>query len=100
MNGFSYAVGKFPSTPLGLYIMADSIVDWMNDWHTEDYYSKYPELNPQGPDKGQYKVIRGYLGGGGPFTNQTVYRQFVKPDPTDKETGISPVYNFRCVINK
>ncbi|MDI3360054.1 SUMF1/EgtB/PvdO family nonheme iron enzyme [Lelliottia sp. V89_10] len=98
--GFSFTVGKFPATPLGLYDMAGNGVDWMNDWYAEDYYAKSPEFNPQGPDKGQYKVIRGYLGGGGPFTNHTVYRQFVKPDPTDKETGIAPIYNFRCVENK
>ncbi|GDX04429.1 SUMF1/EgtB/PvdO family nonheme iron enzyme [Buttiauxella sp. A111] len=94
---FNYTIGKFPPTPLGLYDMAGNGVDWMNDWYAEGYYSKSPEMNPPCPDSGQYKVIRGYLGGGGPFTNQTVYRQFVKPDPTDKETGIVPIYNFRCV---
>jgi formylglycine-generating enzyme required for sulfatase activity len=97
---FSYIPGRFPPTPLGLYDMAGNGVDWINDWYAEDYYSRSPEIDPQGPDSGKYKVIRGYLGGGGPFTNQTVYRQFVRPDPDKEEGGIMPIYNFRCVVNK
>jgi formylglycine-generating enzyme required for sulfatase activity len=97
---FSFIIGKFPPTPLGLYDMAGNGVDWINDWYAEDYYSRSPEIDPQGPDSGKYKVIRGYLGGGGAFTNQTVYRQFVRPDPDKEEGGIMPIYNFRCVVNK
>ncbi|CFR14356.1 Serine/threonine-protein kinase pkn1 [Yersinia frederiksenii] len=100
IDGFSYIIGQFPPTPLGLFDMAGNGVDWMNDWYEEDYYIKSPGLNPQGPVNGNYKVIRGYLGGGGPFTNQTMYRQFVRPDPDKEEGGIIPIYNFRCVINK
>lgn len=99
-SGFSYPIGKFPPTPLGLFDMAGNGVDWISDWYDDSYYNNSPEINPQGPDNGVYKVIRGYQTGGGEFTNQTVYRQFSKPDPDNKDSGIFPKYNFRCVVNK
>jgi formylglycine-generating enzyme required for sulfatase activity len=37
---FSFIIGKFPPTPLGLYDMAGNGVDWINDWYAEDYYSR------------------------------------------------------------
>jgi len=98
-SGFSYTIGKFPPTPLGLFDMAGNGLDWMSDWYDVDYYKNSPQINPKGPDTGIYKVTRGYQAGGAPFTNQTVYRQFSNPDPDEKKQGIFPKYNFRCVIN-
>ncbi|EJF8525942.1 SUMF1/EgtB/PvdO family nonheme iron enzyme, partial [Salmonella enterica] len=55
-------VGSYPPNPLGLYDMMGNGNEWVNDWYAEDYYKNSPEKNPQGPDKGDKKVIRGYLG--------------------------------------
>ncbi len=99
-SGFSYPIGKLPPTPLGLFDMAGNGVDWISDWYDDSYYNNSPEINPQGPENGVYKVIRGYQTGGGEFTNQTVYRQFSKPDPDNKDSEIFPKYNFRSVVNK
>jgi formylglycine-generating enzyme required for sulfatase activity len=54
-----YEVGLFPPTPLGLYDMASNGFDWVLDWYDPAYYSKSPELNPQGPATGIKKVQRG-----------------------------------------
>ena len=51
-----YEAGK---SPYGAYDMAGNVWEWVADWHDTDYYSKGPEGNPQGPDSGEYRVLRG-----------------------------------------
>lgn len=55
-------VGSFAPNPIGLYDMMGNGLDWVNDWYSETYYQHSPEENPQGPDSGERKVIRGYYG--------------------------------------
>jgi formylglycine-generating enzyme required for sulfatase activity len=33
--------------------------EWVADWYSEDYYSRSPRRNPQGPESGEYRVVRG-----------------------------------------
>ena len=33
--------------------------EWVQDWYDPDYYANAPDKNPQGPDKGIVRVIRG-----------------------------------------
>ncbi|ALV93497.1 MULTISPECIES: formylglycine-generating enzyme family protein [Pantoea] len=95
---FNYPVGKYPPTPLGLYDMAGNGVDWMQDWYAKDYYSHSAKKNPTGPENGTKKVIRGYEGGGGALSNQTVFRN--SKDPTlGNRSWYLPYYNARCVMN-
>jgi len=97
---FNIPVGKFPPVKSGLYDMAGNGVDWVKDWYNEKYYRQSPKNNPQGPENGTEKVVRGYQSGGGVMTNQSVYRQHAKPYPGEEGRGFPPKYNFRCVVNK
>ncbi|WP_434525916.1 formylglycine-generating enzyme family protein [Photorhabdus asymbiotica] len=92
-------VGSFPPNPLGLYDMMGNGTDWINDWYAEDYYQRSPEHNPQGPEHGDKKVVRGYagLGVGGVLNSTTVARNSVS---LEKDKVNSPGYGFRCVINQ
>ncbi len=54
-----YPVGKFPSTPLGLYDMTGNGQEWVRDWFSKNYYQQSTKKNPSGPTEGTEKVLRG-----------------------------------------
>jgi formylglycine-generating enzyme required for sulfatase activity len=60
-DGYQYTapVGSFPPNGYGLYDMAGNISEWVADWYDEAYYLSSPKQNPQGPQNGRYRVIRG-----------------------------------------
>jgi len=100
-----YPIGKYPPNPLGLYDMGLSGSEWVNDWYASDYYSHSQVNDPLGPEKGTRKVLRGYVGGDSQYA-LTMFRQSSQPVPKfggrdnyDKY-GVSPLYVFRCVMNK
>jgi formylglycine-generating enzyme required for sulfatase activity len=86
----SYEAGK---SPFGAYDMAGNVWEWVNDWYDARYYEKSPAKNPNGPDTGTKKVIRG-----AGWQNETpTVRIFtrVDSDPTirNESTG------FRCAAD-
>ena len=83
-------VGQYPPNPLGLNDMMGNGHDWMNDWYSPDYYETSPMKNPQGPDRGNEKVIRGYTGS--MFGLMTITRSQQKPNYE------GPGYGFRCAV--
>jgi formylglycine-generating enzyme len=85
-------VGSFPPNSFGLFDMAGNVYEWVSDWHDEDYYRNTPMNNPQGPESGKKKVMRG-----GAWIN---YPTGVRP--ADR-TGTKPnarldFVGFRCAL--
>ena len=56
-----YAVGSLSGgdSPYGIKDMSGNAREWVQDWYAPDYYANAPDKNPQGPDKGIVRVIRG-----------------------------------------
>ena len=84
----SYGAGASPYRVLD---MAGNVWEWVNDWYQPDYYSTSPQANPQGPEMGEYRVLRG-----GAYLNEaenvrSAFRYWF--DPADRLNGIG----FRVV---
>jgi formylglycine-generating enzyme len=50
--------GKLPNA-YGLYDMLGNVWEWTADWYDPDYYAVSPKDNPQGPNGGSQRVVRG-----------------------------------------
>ncbi|HPR18655.1 MAG TPA: SUMF1/EgtB/PvdO family nonheme iron enzyme, partial [Candidatus Cloacimonadota bacterium] len=49
---------KFPNQ-IYIFDMSGNVNEWCNDWYDSDYYSSSPTNDPNGPESGTYRVVRG-----------------------------------------
>jgi formylglycine-generating enzyme required for sulfatase activity len=54
-------VGSYPqgASPYGILDLAGNVWEWTSDWYDPGFYENSPRENPQGPDTGSEKVVRG-----------------------------------------
>ena len=65
---------------LGIYDMSGNVVEWCNDWFSEDYYTESQVSNPKGPSSGPYHLARGGGWGFEARSCRVVYRDGDKDD--------------------
>ncbi len=92
----SEAVGSYPPNPLGLYDMSANVKEWVLDWFDPDYYAHSPKVDPQGPDHGSEKVVRG-----GKVVLQRYHEPPISSPEIIQDFGYEgrPDVGFRCVVN-
>jgi formylglycine-generating enzyme required for sulfatase activity len=73
--------------------MAGNVWEWVEDWWHPTYYQTPQPINPQGPDSGEYKVLRGGSWSGLNTIVRSTYRYAFVPTITDGFFG------FRCAMD-
>jgi iron(II)-dependent oxidoreductase len=84
-------VGSYPPNQFGLYDMTGNVNEWVLDTYGRDYYGASPDDNPQGPEGGRLRVIRGGGWHTGPYCCQVHFRNCLPANWLDINVG------FRCV---
>jgi sulfatase modifying factor 1 len=85
-------VGSYPGgvSWVGAYDLSGNVWEWVNDWYDSDYYASLPASNPQGPESGEYRVLRGGSWGFSATNVRAADRKWNSPDSAGLYLG------FRC----
>jgi formylglycine-generating enzyme required for sulfatase activity len=91
--GDTVPAGSFSPNGYGLYDMAGNVREWVGDWYDEEYYQNSPSENPQGPDSGDHKVLRGGSWYNIEIDLRVAARGYYSPDLVEDYFG------FRCAYD-
>ena len=56
---FTTPVGRFRPNAFGLYDMHGNVLEFCSDWYGEKYYQIAPAMDPTGPTRGEFRILRG-----------------------------------------
>ncbi len=90
-----WPVRSFGVNGFGLYDMDANVAEWCADWYSDTYYQYAPEVDPQGPANGKYRVVRGgqfHMTGTGAVYRGPVFMRMT----TFEQVYYSETLGFRC----
>jgi formylglycine-generating enzyme required for sulfatase activity len=83
----THPVGQKLGNGFGLHDMAGNVWEWVNDWHSADYYAASPTQDPPGPVFGVARVVRGNCWADEPEEFRASDRALFGPGFTDRSVG-------------
>lgn len=97
---FYHDVGMKKPNAFGLYDMHGGVWEWCEDRYDADYYFTSPLVDPKGPEKGPFRVLRGGSWFRYAKYARSSYRKFFHPDGDgDATTAYIVDFGCRLVIN-
>ena len=78
----------------GAFDMAGNVWEWVSDWWDPSYYEDSPYLNPQGPNSGTLRVVRGGSWGAVNTVVGSADRTWFQPSMKSDSIG------FRCALSE
>lgn len=71
-------VGSYPAgvSPYDVHDMAGNVAEWCQDYFNSTYYSRSPYRNPQGPETGGFRSMRGGSRGAGDYGHLSWIQSF------------------------
>ena len=89
-------VGSYPPNALEMHDMAGNVWEWVSDWYSPNYYERTQYINPQGPDNGVMRIVRGgaWVNADGRYL-RCAYRHKVPPDSYAYSIGFRIAYSLK-----
>lgn len=89
-------VGSYPPNAFALHDMAGNVWEWVSDWYSPNYYERAQYINPQGPESGLMRIVRGgaWVNSDGRYL-RCAYRHKVPPDSYAYSIGFRVAYSLK-----